>query len=418
MDKRELLDKITTHYLHSCDFNGITLHDLPAFDLRDLEQLIKDGDVFILSESNNLNIFINCLNLFGTPTEQIERLHSRRMYAIYPSPQHLGTRDIREEKPFTEMLAKGMEQLRVLYFSPDALEIYANDPRYTFQDHGYGGTIFCNDTGEADDPIHSEYIKDFGVAYPTTPPYDRDRAIGIFLRDLSKLNLEAQYKWRGFLLKDQEAFRVNGGFVDNLIYGRWVTSHWIFDSLLEEIKYINVLCKNIGIPPMFNKEFSRDSQELIGYRIVLIPSLKNYYEFVSALEKIVIHNINCRSFLVAAPYIHPIDRNDDQGNPKGTLVMLEEWMNQNYCSSNPAVKEKFKAEVIDTLRLVRKIRQAPAHELYSNKHDKTLYKQQNELISKLYDALMIIRIILNNHPRNKGVTEPESLRDPQNIAIY
>ena len=56
------------------------------------------------------------------------------------------------------------------------------------------------------------------------------------------------------------------------------------------------MCNSIGIPQLFRKEYSRENQELIGYRIILIPSLKNYYEFVSALEKIVLNNLSFVTF--------------------------------------------------------------------------------------------------------------------------
>lgn len=416
--KFELLNEVTKYYLTSYDFNGIPVYLLPDFNLIDLEELIIEGKVFILSENKVNNIHINCYNSFGSVTDQIDVIRGKTQYAVYPSAQHLQTVTVQEEKPFTKMLAKGTEQLRILYFSVDVLEIYANNPQYTFRDYGYCGNICVNSSADENDPIHSEYIKDYGVAYPRMGPHDRDRAMGVFLRDLSKLNYQAQCKWMGFLLPDQEEFLVNHGFVQNLVYGEWVTKHWIFNSILEEIKFINVLCRNIGIPQMFCNEYSMDTQELIGYRIILIPSLKNYYDFVSALEKIAINNLNYKTFQKAAPYIHPIDRKKTDGSLKGSIEMLEEWMQQNYLSSIPNGVEYFKEDVSNTLRKIRKIRQVPAHELYSNQHDKGLYSKQNELIQEIYRALEVLRLIFSTHPKNKDIPLPNAIKDRTKIAIY
>lgn len=418
ISKYELIQAVTEYYLTSYDFNGIPNYQLPEFLHSDLEELVEEEKVFILSESEVNNIHINCYNSFGNISEQIDAIQSGTSFAIYPTPQHLKTLNIQENRPFTKMLMEGTEQFRILYFSVDVLEIYANNPQYTFQDYGYRGNICVNGFANEDDPIHSEYIRDFGIAYPKAEPHDQDRAIAVFLRDLSKLNYQAQCKWMGFLLPNQEEFRVNYGFIQNLVYGEWVTDHWIFNCLLEEIKFINVLCRNIGIPQLFCKEYSMDTQELIGYRIILIPSLKNYYEFVSALEKIAINNLNYKTFQTHAPYIRPIERKKPDGLLKGSIEMLEEWMQQNYLSSNPNGIDFFKEDVSIILRKIRKIRQVPAHELYSNQHDKGLYRKQNELIVEIYGAVETLRLILSKHPKNKNIEIPDMLKDRTKISVY
>ena len=172
------------------------------------------------------------------------------------------------------------------------------------------------------------------------------------------------------------------------------------------------------IPHLFRKEFSWGEQELIGYRILLIPSLKNYYDFVSSLEKIVVNNINFAAFQQAAPYIQPVQQKKEDNTLKGSIEMLEEWINHNYCSTNPTLKVQLKKDVIDVFRKIRKIRQVPAHELYSNRHDKGLYRNQNELIRDTYDAVMILRMIFNNHPRTRHLSAPINLQDRGNIVIY
>lgn len=168
----------------------------------------------------------------------------------------------------------------------------------------------------------------------------------------------------------------------------------------------------------FRKEYSLESREVDGYRIILIPTLKNYYEFVGILEKIVVHNINYDTFQKTALVIKAIERRDKNGEVKGSLAMLEEWLSINYISYNPYLEERIKDEVFIPLRKIRKERQIYAHELYSNERNNSLYKKQNDLIRSTYDALMILRLILNSHPKNKNLQAPSIIRDYENIVVY
>ena len=417
MNKQEILDKITNHYLTSGDFNGISNKSLGYFLAEDVEELILEDKIFVLSQRDDINIFIHRFHKIPEKEKQIDALHKESLFTIYPTKEHLATVNIEEEKPFTKMLAKGEEQLKILYFNVDILQMYYDNPLYRISDYGYRGYIDVVDPDV--DELHSEYIQDFGIAYPTEKPIDSDRAIGVFLRDLSKLNYEAQCKWRGCLLKDQSAFKINKGFLDNLIYCDWVTEVWVFEALLEELKFINLLCKNIGLPPLFSKEYNITDDELIGYRILLIPSKKNYYEFVTALEKIVVNNINYKFFeFDKLNRILPVERKNDDGALKGSLVLLEEWLNKNYFSSNPKGQQALKDYIMSTLRKIRKIRQIPAHDLYSNQHDKALYREQNDLISATYDSINQLRFIFLQHPSNKSAVIPDILKDEDNIVLY
>ena len=78
-----------------------------------------------------------------------------------------------------------------------------------------------------------------------------NRAIGVFVIDLASLAPRIQMLWKGFELEKQESCKINDGFVKNLIEGRWVTQHWIFHVLLEEMKIINAQCKAMELPALF-----------------------------------------------------------------------------------------------------------------------------------------------------------------------
>lgn len=417
MDKKELLKYVTEHYLTSCDFNGVAVYNMPFFDTEDLVVLIQENQVFVITDDDDFNIHINRCNWYSDKDKQIASVRKKCGFAIYPTPTHLESLDIREEKPFTAMVARGAEQLRVMYFAVDVLELYVNNPQYIIWDCGYRGNIYLRDNA-SEDLLHSEYIKDFGVAYPRTAPRDGDRAIGVFLRDLSKLNFEAQCKWRAFLLRDQSKFVVNSGFIKNLLFGGWVDKYWIFDALLDEIKLINSMCNSIGLPPLFCNEYSREENQLIGYRTLLIPSSKNYYEFVSALEKIVVNNLNYKLFKQEALHIKPIDRKKEDETFKSSIEMLEEWFSVNYFASNPIGNDAFKKYVAGTFRNIRKIRQVPAHELYANEYDKGLYRKQNNLVQEVYNAVKELRMMFSRHPLATNVHIPDQLQDEENIVLY
>ena len=64
------------------------------------------------------------------------------------------------------------------------------------------------------------------------------------------------------------------------------------------------------------------------------------------------------------------------------------------------------------------IRQEPAHKLYDNKHDKSVYRQQNELIEEVYNAVRDLRMMFSKHPKAKVVEIPDELKDEGNIVIY
>jgi hypothetical protein len=234
------------------------------------------------------------------------------------------------------------------------------------------------------------------------------------LRDLAELSLNAQLKWKINYLEKQEDYFINSGFYDNLILGKWIDEISIYDALLDEMKVINPMCNNMGIPNLFRKTFEPHTAEKPeDYRMIFLPTLKNYYASILCLEKMIIHNINHKTFTTAARYIRPVDRKNGDGNPKGSLVMLEEWLKKNIITN-----ENLDELIINPLKVIRKIRQVPAHEIYSNKYDKSLIKRQNEVILETYRAIRSIRLFFTNYPGNKDIEIPEYLITGKNIRVY
>ena len=126
-----------------------------------------------------------------------------------------------------------------------------------------------------------------------------------------------------------------------------------------------------------------------------------------------IHNINFKTFTVASRYISPVNRKNDNGDLKGSLQMFSEWIKRNVntnCNTE--------LDIIEPLKIIRKERQVPAHELYSNKYDKSLYKKQDDLISNTYAAIRNIRLLFTNYPGTKVIQLPDYLVTGEKIEIY
>jgi hypothetical protein len=177
---------------------------------------------------------------------------------------------------------------------------------------------------------------------------------------------------------------------------------------------INEQCESIGIPKLFNRTFGTGFSEMPeGFRNILMPTLKNYYDFVLVLEKVIVHNISYKTFQKNAPCMQSIDRKDESGKNKGSLLMLDEWLNKNI-----QTQENLTDLIVEPLRNIRKIRQKPAHELISNEYDVTLHQKQFDLVNDTYTAIRALRLFFTNHPLAKEVKVPEHLVSGNGIVNH
>ena len=308
-------------------------------------------------------------------------------------------------------MRSGEAQFQIVYFNIEILERYINNPKYLIIDYGYRGEICLKDEYWSEDQ-ESEYVKNYGMAYKKGESIDR--AVAVFLGDLAKLPQRRQLLWKSFEANNQNNYDVAEGFIKNLIYGGWVTTYWIFDAVLEEMKVINDLCSAIGIPGLFNHIYGTFYDEKPdGYSNILLPTLKNYYEFVLVIEKLIVHNISVKTFTKNASMVQAIDRKTDEGFDKGSLAMFEEWIYIN-------VKAEFNIndKIIKPLKNIRKIRQIPAHELHDNVYDISIYEKQKKLMENIYIALKAIRHLFMGHPLAKIVKIPKYLLEEKDIVFY
>lgn len=412
MQKEQLIKKIIDYYLNSGDFNGINNSMIDESDKKTLISLIEDDCIFVISDKDVLNPHIYSFELNLSKKHQIDNLVKwNNQFCVYPTEKALEKLEDDFASPYTALLKKGKPQFKIIYFDIEILERYINNPKYTIVDYGYKGMI-CIKNEYWNEDSDSEYIKEYGMAYQNGTIFNR--AVGVFLRDLSRLSPKIQMLWKGFEHKEQQDYRISEGFIKNSVYGAWVTTHWIFDAVLEEMNIINLMCRQIGIPCLFIQTYSaRYDEKPTGYTNILLPTLKNYDDFTMLIEKMIIHNISIKTFMQDAMLIKAIDRKDESGRNKGSLTMLKEWLDSNVGASFDIDKV-----IIKPLKKIRKDRQRPAHEIYDNEFDISVYAKQKHLMRDVYFALKGIRVLLMGHPLAKSVEIPEYLLEFKDIVFY
>lgn len=315
---------------------------------------------------------------------------------------------------FETIFSKEKDFLKPVYFDIQVLERYFDDPKYLVFYHDYRGSIVIDDEYISDDIDRIEYLKDFGLAYKKTDV--NDRAIVTFADDLIKLPVKMQSHFQSYYLENQEEYFPNEGFVKNLILGEWVDTISIYQALTLELHYINEMCSAIGLPKMFLNEYPSDArlqnERPNNYHVLLMPTKERFYDFVITLEKMITGNMNIKTFLTSAPNIKTVDRNNEEGKPKGSLTLLVDWLNANIKFAD------IKNDVEDPLRTLIKERQVPAHKNFKNEYNKLYWKEQDDFMIEIYTAVRNIRLLFANHPNCKSIEIPDYLFDGEHIRIY
>ena len=64
---------------------------------------LESEQIRILSDYDDINTYINRLNLFKSVDEQVQTIRGNRDFVAYPTIEHLRTMHIIEEKPFSKI---------------------------------------------------------------------------------------------------------------------------------------------------------------------------------------------------------------------------------------------------------------------------------------------------------------------------
>lgn len=413
-EKDDILRKITESYLDPRDFNGLSVRTI----IRDFKVEETELKNILISLIRAKKISLNFGDIHPNPhikafweekeEIQIEKLQKSNLEYVcaYPSGLHLkGVVDPSEyqDRPFTMRLALGEPKLSFLSFDLGVLEFYRNDPRYYYTNNDITGTIGVHEEYcDSEQMVQSDQVllQTFGFSYNS----DLNRAVAVFLTYLSDLSPQHQQIWNAKILKGD--YKLHPDYY-KIVRGDWDLGVSIFDAFVEELHHINEMCKLMNRPPLFKNEL-KDQQKPRDFCFLIMPTLKQYNDFIHLLDKIISENINRKFFLDDVSFEYDEVRDDGKivVQKKGTIRILDEWLKM-----NSGVEDRKPIEdVIATFKKIRKLRQNPAHTINENIFDKEYFKKQREIIIKSYEGVRLLRLIFTSHPNVEGYKIPDWLQ--------
>jgi len=413
-----ILEQIINFYTSSHDFNWIIASNIDFSDIWDpkqiLKELLENWDINMVFSKGNYNIHIQQF-----PHQSIDKqkkslnecdLHSIGVYPTRKVLEVIVDKNKYIDKPFTYLLAIWDPQLSYQTFDLSVLENYRNDPRYNLECGDFEWRLSVNRENELDkkDEI---FIQSFWFWL------DKNwyRCIVCFLRYLSDITPTHQKIWEA-KIKPWSDFEIHDIYAKSTIWDRSCTDYIsMFDATIEEIKHINNMTKNIKWTSLFNDEFEKERPKEFWF--LLRPTQKAFYEFIHLLDKMVSENINRDFFKWDINLEKEIERDDWKIiiEQKWTLSLLFERIEKNFLMPN--IKPFEEAKKI--FKEIRNIRQIPSHTIYDDKYDLEYFKKQRELMINLYWWIRNIRLLVENHPKNKEYKEiPDYLKNPEYILTY
>lgn len=405
----KILQEIVEFFVNSHDFNGIPLHTLAAtLTLNEnqlkiaLANLIRDDKISINFDSDNPHILRrpalaieDQLDKFADP----DFIYT----CAYPTTAVLTKRVKRAKykgRPFSLRLAHGEPQLFFVSFDLSVLEMYRNDPRYSYSNNDIGGSISIHDdVGVLErDQV---FLQTFGFSYDA----NYNRAVAVFLRYLAHLSPEHQQIWAAKVLEGD--YKLHPDYFGSTILGEWYEGISVFEALLEELHVINEMCNLIGRPTLFRSEF-REGKKPKEFSFLIRPTLDEFNSFIHTLDKVISENLRKEFFLSDIPFEREEIRRDGKivVSQKGTIQLLDDWLKLKFRTNDPTPL----VEMIDTFKEIRKLRQKPAHAANEDIFDQKYYHQQRDIIKRVYVAVSTLREIFSKHPQAREYKIPDCLK--------
>lgn len=416
--KDRILDIVINNYVNSSDFNGILLKGISEtidVELDELiecvSQLVQEECISLTFESIFMNPFIKAFDDLPKE-EQVKKLFSEKdtFICLYPTKQALTDISLPDKYngcPFSIELFNGASQFKPIYFDYNVLEIYYNDPRYIISHSDYSGNISIED-GYYDEMTDDEHfsLQTFGIAHDD----NGIRYIIVYLRYLKQLTKAQQIQWN--MKRTKKDCRQNRDYLLNTL-GYWVENISMFKAFIMEEYHINRICELMGRPLLFREEFMNNRPD--NFTAIIRPTLKNYFDFVLTLDKMISDNINKKFFCndIELTEEKEIEYGKFQVLNKGTLRLLEEWIKKYFKPKDP----KPTLDMFSTFKRIRKERQKPAHKINTNLYDVEYFKKQNKLIIEAYTAMRTLRLIFINHPNATGYKIPKELYEGK-VVLY
>ena len=435
--KSKIENEIFNFFINSNDFNGIPLREISnkfnldyAETINIIKELVEEDKISIQSSTNphiigfkhyakedQLMLLENAKNdtveykQFGKIKIGFESIEYP--ICLYPSPSFLNkSRNLDNfgYAFYSKKLALGEPQLKPMFFDIEVLERYYNDPRFEFKFDDYSGSIQCKSEELYNALVRKEddiYIKSFGIGYDK----ENKRVAVVFLRYLHNLTAEHQIYWKGKERMDE--CTILKEYYQNAIEGSWAFSHSIFSAFLGELKCLNELSQHIFKINLFNESFE-DDKKPSEFTFFFVPTLKNYYDFIHLLDKMISENIN-KSFFKDKIDLFTLKEEDGIHikENKGTLRLLEEWLSSIFKVQG----EGSVANTIKPFKNIRSERQTPAHKVNENVYDINLVKKQKDTISEVYNSMRQLRHIFSLHPKAKDFEIPDWLENRKIINL-
>jgi hypothetical protein len=399
--KKHILEQVYDYFVNSKDFNGYSLlgQDFDCTNgelIQYLIELIEEGSVEIIGTSNP---HIKCLDA-GSIETQVELINTRSIqdYCIYPTQRFLEShRDTScfDDRPFSKMLALGKAQLKCRYFNIDILHQYAKDPRYDYSFKDYLGNIHSSNSVDESEAIN---LKTFGIGRNGD-----DYVIAVFLRDLNSLPALVQQEWRPRMIADSSKCKVIKNFIDNEISGSWYFPRTVFRAIIDEIENLYVLTKHIWGTSIFSNYYNQDDERLRNFNMIVLPTNEYLDEFYRQLEVLTVGNLNLNFFELEEFGLERFTHTQEDGctikKSKGTMQLLKEWLQK--------VKPECVEEIHGILNKVRATRsKGGAHNLLKLHYSKDYYTEQFDISDEVFNALYVLRRIIQSHPNAEGVAIP------------
>lgn len=401
---------VVDFYMRSHDFNGLPMFTLlrnspDAISAKAaVESLIRKGRISCCFASVSINMHIKRFPDLSID-DQLALLSKEPSdsFCLYPSPDLVRANfDVSkfDDRPFTKKLALGAAQLDWEGFDLGVLDRYYNDPRYLFRFEDHQGRLSVHDDANEDKSFPERdkvLLQSFGVGYDETGR----RVAVVFLRYLSGLSPEHQQYWNTFIIPEKT--KLHREYYRASYLGEWPEYGSYFGAILTEIKLINELSKGVFGKPLFRSV--PDEERPAELTPFLRPTLRNFNDFVLAMDKLLSENIDHDFFdgqiVLEKETIRPdgkviVER-------KGTLALLEQWLRTSIGWEDT---EKAVRVIVEPLRRIRRLRRGPAHKLEKDKFSQDYDTQQHEIVRDSYISLMSLREALNTHPAAPKIKVP------------
>lgn len=413
--QREVLQHITSAYLNSADFNGISTEELAEIvghDADGIESTIRalaaEGDIYVNFGHEMVNPFI-----LGFPPQsadanaaEIRRRGGAAGAILYPRERvlaEISAGDRYPGAPYSAALATGRAQLSSVFFHAAVLARYRDDPRYNYT-LDIGGEIRAQENTPLD-----TFLTTFSIGFRDDESSD-EIVVGVPLRYLHDLSAAEQSYWKSFEHDDQSW----------LLHPDWVRPHLMgefperispYTAVLMETQLINEICGAIDYPHLFKQTYAdRDRPTDFGY--LIRPTELELTSFIEQLNKLLIEPLNVK-FFERAKLATTEERKDSEGNvyraQRGTMSMLIAWMERTVTHDPNGLVQSASS----ILREIRRRRSKTAHSIRDNAYVPSLWGEQRRFIVESYFAIRTVRQLLQSHPRASSVRVPVELDEPR-----